>query len=119
MSVKDDAEAAAILQQAMKPTDIGDLEGPCPRYIVPTGGGQLDLPDNLDDIDDIDKYIRQQAAPRQQMASEWNGRERYVDCIYVECNSGFSVSSLLCVVLIEIPLAIQFGLLRVYVCGMH
>jgi hypothetical protein len=55
----------------MKPCDLGSLEGPCPRYVVPSSGGKIRFPDyfeDMTDIQDLADYIHSHAAPRQQMA---------------------------------------------------
>ena len=70
-TVNSDAEAKLVFQEAMKPCDLGPLEGPCPRYVVPSSGGKIRFPDyfeDMTDIEDMADYINSHAAPRQQMA---------------------------------------------------
>ena len=60
----------------MKPCDLGPLEGPCPRYVVPSSGGKIRFPDyfeDMSDIEDLADYIHSHAAPRQQMARKFMG----------------------------------------------
>ena len=63
--------------QAMRPTDLGKLEGPCPRYIVPSAGGVGHLTGNFPlpetgDIKDLDEFLKSPFAPRQQMLRKLN-----------------------------------------------
>lgn len=73
-TVNSDAEAKLVFQEAMKPCDLGPLEGPCPRYVVPSSGGKIRFPDyfeDMSDIEDLADYIHSHAAPRQQMARKF------------------------------------------------
>ena len=68
-------EAREIFLEAMKPCDLGKLEGPCPRYVVPSSGGlgqltgSFPLPE-VGNIRDFDDFLKSPAAPRQQMTCE-------------------------------------------------
>jgi hypothetical protein len=80
-TVNSDAEAKLVFQEAMKPCDLGPLEGPCPRYVVPSSGGRIRFPDyfeDMTDIQDLADYIHSHAAPRQQMARKSSLREMVV-----------------------------------------